>query len=852
MNNNSKSKKEKSNKKNNLESSLNSTPKIQNINTNNIINQHSKIAIQKKEEYNYLPNNINKPDEIKAFDALSHFKQNIIHSEKNCQDPISELSYYCFSCKHSVCNKCGLNNHKEHILIQRNNCLNYDKSFFNEISQLIEDSFGIEERKNDIKNKISNSINDLKKNLDSMKNNKFREIDNLFVKLKNNLLELKNNYLKTKKIIEDYYSANHDFFNLYIEKNNNSIDINKCFYKDMNISYNENLNNNENNDINESQLLIKNKDIENTIFILNFDLMNICDNQNIKILNFIKNIKNKINIYLDEIDKKTPLIQNNILHYLDIPLDIDIIDDFYKGINSRAVKYSEIIEQFKETISEIIKKTSNYDKIKDLINILDSKNNKGKEQIFEQDFFKSPYIKKNNDNLKIRKNSKNKKLKRGISGDFKIIERNSNKQSIKINNDNNNISLNNLKINLLKRNTSKNSKNKKNSVSPFNTLGNNSKNLRNNKKMQKSISFFGPWEKNNYKPLNKIEIILNQRILQKFFAYTIYSFYSKYYGISKNKEKAKKIDRKNNNYSASNKYLFELKNPNNENEEIVETVSYLANYTQRYNKLKEQVKPIIGTNQIQLYDLITKKITKKTVYLAKEEHGYSLFPEGCRHILLNNNLYITGGTDMYGVAINIVLLYNIQNNNISKINNLIDNHSYHTLEYLENYDCIILIGGENSSNCEIMDVDLKKWYKLPSLNYPRANINIYYNFITNDLFALFGINGDISEKKNKYSDIIEVIEMNNISNGWSKVDYYKGSGLNLKSNYCMTLPFTKDKLLIYGADNIRSANNNLFSIFDFNKNECIKVDINTLEQIKLEEKKIRLFDLALNKMKFDN
>ena len=309
----------------------------------------------------------------------------------------------------------------------------------------------------------------------------------------------------------------------------------------------------------------------------------------------------------------------------------------------------------------------------------------------------------------------------------------------------------------------------------------------------------------------------------------------------------KKINGKNNN----NKNYLELRNSKNEYEATIKTVSYLANYTQRYNALKEKAKPIIGTNQIQIYDFDTKKIIKKTINLTKEEHGYSLFPEGCRHILLDNNLFITGGTDVYGIPINIVLLYNIDNNNISKINNLIENHSYHTLEYLERYDCLILIGGENSSVCEIMDVELKKWFKLPSLNYPRANINIYYNFITNELFALFGINGDISDKKIKYSEIIEVIEMDNISNGWAKIDYYKGSGFNLNNNYCMTLPFTKDRLLIYGADNMRSTNKNLFALFDLNKNECIKVDRNTLEQIKLEEKRIRLFDLALNKMNFE-
>ena len=33
-----------------------------------------------------------------------------------------------------------------------------------------------------------------------------------------------------------------------------------------------------------------------------------------------------------------------------------------------------------------------------------------------------------------------------------------------------------------------------------------------------------------------------------------------------------------------------------------------------------------------------------------------------------------------------------------------------------------------------------------------------------------------------------------------------------------------------------------------NKNECMKVDTQTMEQIKLEEKKIKFVDMALSKM----
>lgn len=43
------------------------------------------------------------------------------------------------------------------------------------------------------------------------------------------------------------------------------------------------------------------------------------------------------------------------------------------------------------------------------------------------------------------------------------------------------------------------------------------------------------------------------------------------------------------------------------NQYNLKSVSYLANYQNRFNSLKERIKPIIGTNQIQIFDPSTKK-----------------------------------------------------------------------------------------------------------------------------------------------------------------------------------------------------------------------------------------------------
>ena len=139
-----------------------------------------------------------KPEELKNFDAVSHFKENIIHFYKNCSEPIKDYSYYCFTCKHSVCNECGVLDHKEHLLIQRDNCLNYDNSFFNDISKVIEDGLNLDSKKSQIKKDISKAITLLKEELDVIEKEKLKEIDNIFKEVKSNYISLKENYLKNE------------------------------------------------------------------------------------------------------------------------------------------------------------------------------------------------------------------------------------------------------------------------------------------------------------------------------------------------------------------------------------------------------------------------------------------------------------------------------------------------------------------------------------------------------------------------------------------------------------------------------------------------------------------------------
>ena len=820
-----------------------------------------------------------KPDELKNFDAVSHFKENIIHFYKNCSEPIKDYSYYCFTCKHSVCNECGLYEHKEHLLIQRDNCLNYDNSFFNDISKVIEDGLNLDSKKSQIKKDISKSISQLKEQLDIIEKDKLKEIDSIFKEIKANYESLKENYLKTKECIENYYKKNKKFFNIKIKKTKQAESENQNILKknaeDKNInSSNKNLNkptfinyfNINDNDTG------PNRDYENTVFLMNFELMNLCDNKNLQISEISNNINSKI-------ANMSQLIENNTNEFIEslkknyLSFDSEIIqkfDDFYWDIKVRCEKYNEHVVQFQNLIYDIYRRNGCLDKLKDLLSLFDSKNNKGKDVLFNQQFF----IKMNDLsslNTDVVKNMAKKlyisngKIRTTSKGRF----------------------VSKTKLTSISEKKEENKKPLSKPLSPDRSENETeSKKPMTNNLMKNNLG-------TNQIPKRE-NIILNQRLIQRFYAYSVLDFYSKYFKIHFDPQAAD-YDEENNiylnkdNFDNNNNPLDKGKNLgkniqrgkssgknkiNNKNGDIknvksgdmassgksiiekngkpshrgnIRTVSLLSNYSERYTELKEKVKPIIKTNYIQLFDPATTKITKIKVPLTKEEHGYTTFPDGCRHLLIDSDLYITGGTDNCGYPINIVLLYNLEIGELTRLTNLNDNHSYHSVEYLENFDSIILIGGENSSSCEIMDLDSKKWTKLPSLNYPRANANIYYNNITSDLFVLFGMEGEMNSKT-RNTDVIEVLELSDIMGGWMMVDYYKSVGLDLKGNYCITLPFTRDKLLVYGGSSARSLEKRLFAVFDMIKNECIKVDSDTMDLIKREENKIRAFDNALEKI----
>ena len=115
--------------------------------------------------------------------------------------------------------------------------------------------------------------------------------------------------------------------------------------------------------------------------------MNLCDNKNLEVLDNVVKVKNVINEYEESFKQRTEDMKNKLDNYLNINYSFEKFDDFYWDIRLRTMKYSEQINNFRNSICDILKKTGNFDKIKDLLDIFDSKNKKGKDVIFNQEYF---------------------------------------------------------------------------------------------------------------------------------------------------------------------------------------------------------------------------------------------------------------------------------------------------------------------------------------------------------------------------------------------------------------------------------------------------------------------------------
>ena len=101
---------------------------------------------------------------------------------------------------------------------------------------------------------------------------------------------------------------------------------------------------------------------------------------------------------------------------------------------------------------------------------------------------------------------------------------------------------------------------------------------------------------------------------------------------------------------------------------------------------------------------------------------------------------------------------------------MLKSHSYHSLYYMEKYNSILVIGGENNNSCEILNLNSNSWTFLPNMIYNKANCSIYYEQNNDKIYTFFGISGKITENNNNL-DVIEYLDFKEIPLVWKKVKY---------------------------------------------------------------------------------
>ena len=289
------------------------------------------------------------------------------------------------------------------------------------------------------------------------------------------------------------------------------------------------------------------------------------------------------------------------------------------------------------------------------------------------------------------------------------------------------------------------------------------------------------------------DVKLDRDILQKYYAYETYNTVHNYFKY----KRPKKI------------------------EDVIEE--------QLFDDEVDIVKPIPGTNEVQIFDKKTTTLTRKKVEF-KKIHKYLYFLNGCRYVLVKDMLYILGGVDLENKPTKIAYVYYIKTNELKVMPEMLKPHAYHSVEFLHYYKSIIVLGGENSSSCEIYDLNTGFWTELPDMNIPRAHCNLYLDKFTHVLYTFFGIVGDITNKNN-YTDVIECIELKRLAFGWNIIDYENKAEMDFKSGYNKILPLSNEMILIYGATNMRDFIKKA-AVYIIPKFEIVKIDNKIFKEIK--------------------
>jgi hypothetical protein len=824
------------------------------------------------------------------FDIQTHLKHCLKISDSKCEIHESDFTGYCFVCKRSICEVCSESYHSQHHTLRKNEIkINSDfiKSLFKETELKIkstEETIQFNKLINELKSKTEMEFNNIDKKLQELKSKKIKEIEKLS---SGNYMEslkiLKENVSSSKKSLINHVTKNKDYYN-FAENNDTDNFLFLSFFDLINDAYNSNLEYNS----------VLNK-LCSDFLTFDFSSEPTFNNIIIEIENSLERLKrsevksmNSILIDCEDgkINKNEEIKQKLSQNFSKLN------DDYFKLMKEKLVKMEKHFNQFTNYVYDSFRKSGNLleidkitkvfeDKTAQKINYsssshmklsysskskvkisqtkLGNKENKNKnnidikqnklglitendidadEQKEINEFNKSnqkedlalnslDFTNKNEEEIhvNIKENIKiNEKYKtnKKIHDMFKPKEKyftnkEDNFMKVSLHTKKNKHELNNsLKLETANENTnenicltetSTNNRNSANRNNRNNTSINNNPSI--NKKQQNSTfnekavklkDLMKDIEIQSNKIKSKEDCTLKIPIIRKFYSFNTLEFLGK-----KNIDLNHKV-KKN-------------------------TFEFLDSKDDKNYKAEDYVKVIEGTNEIAIFNKSSKRIERMRVDIDKKIFGRTTFPIGCRFLLNEENLYITGGKDMIGVK-SLFWMYSIKEMKLIKLANSKFPHAYHTIFFHENLRCIILLGGENSSNCEMYDLYLNIWTPLPSMNVSRANCRYYIDKMGVFIYAIFGQEKNILDKL--YSDTIEVLNIVDMNMGWAKIDYNKKGLVDLKHTELQVHGLSNEKLLFYGAVTNRDTSH-CFIVFDLNSFELYEIDEFDLEKIRVEK-----------------
>lgn len=787
------------------------------------------------------------------FDLYQHMKYNLKNSGSVCEIHDSNLGLYCLSCKRSICDVCMESMHSNHSYLKKSNVCP-EVLFISGIFHNLEKNIGKTEELvqtdkliKTYKARAEQEFQEISMKLNELKSKRMREIESMFGGNAGDSKNLVKIVEKTKKCLTNYVQTWSDFFDSKNVDDDNFIflhlyDIfNECFQKTKEYNavvdkikthYNQFQKSSEakySNVLKEIEICLaqqKRNDINNS----NLMILDAEDGQFPKKEEF----KQKLNSQFDKLN-----------------------EDLFTEVRSKVNMFEQHYEQFKVFVYDSFKKGGSLAEIDRIVKAFEEKSSK-KIQYNGASGLKLSYSSKSRTRSAHSRHSrdsspsdsktktiytlaaterKNNRLnsvdereeKQNLLGTPTHEESSSedsnqnikqlvtDKENITVNfqkkkkqNSNNLERMFRPKPNILYKRDEVRDKNLQQDRSSLNQTVSTTKqpvvtSPGNKKEMHGKINLkllenIKELEQQNELIKRKEDISIKIPLIRKYYAYSTLEFVQKNFNLC------------HKGYSSC--LLFETENTQVQSSSNGEVI----------------IKLIEGTCDLLVYSRGKQKRKKIKVNIEKLRFGLSVFPPGCRHIIYNGKVYISGGRDIKGDK-NLFWCYSLKDNKLSKLVDSKFAHSYHAMVFHENLRSIILIGGENNSKCEVYDIYLNMWNALPDLNFPRAKINLYLDKLGAYIYTIFGIVGNLN--KGEFSEVIEVLDLVDPSKGWAKIEYKNKSSVDLRKGDLKVFDLTGDKILLYGAVENREFNH-CYLVFDLKSFDMYRINESDLETMKVK------------------